>query len=104
MVMGGAVRWRARQHSAPAGPAVEMMLIAFAMLAMASWGFSAPPGGVTTILDMPFVLLAFVVGSAFRVPPGCPPTLFAAPPVLVSYFASRGLGPFAGDPNPFVRV
>jgi len=29
----------------PAGPAVEMMLIGFGMLAMTSWVFSAPPGG-----------------------------------------------------------
>jgi signal transduction histidine kinase len=104
IVMGWAVRWRARQHSAPAGPAVEMMLIAFAMLAMTSWVFSAPPGGVTTILDMPFVLLAFVVVAAFRMPPRWSTVLSAATAVLVSYFASRGLGPFAGDPNPFVRV
>jgi signal transduction histidine kinase len=104
IVMGWAVRWRARQHSAPAGPAVEMMLIGFAMLAMSSWVFSAPPGGVTTILDMPFVLLAFVVVAAFRMPPRWSTMLVAATAVLVSSFASRGLGPFAGDPSPFVRV
>jgi signal transduction histidine kinase len=104
IVMGWAVRWHARQHSAPAGPAVEMMLIGFAMLAMTSWVFSAPPGGVTTILDMPFVLLAFVVVAAFRMPPRWSTVLVAATAVLVSYFASDGLGPFAGDPNPFVRV
>jgi signal transduction histidine kinase len=104
IVMGWAVRWHARQHSAPAGPAVEMMLIGFAMLAMTSWVFSVPPGGVTTILDMPFVLLAFVVVAAFRMPPRWSTMFAAATAVLVSYFASRGLGPFAGDPNPFVRV
>ena len=104
IVMGWAVRVHARQHSAPAGPAVEMMLIGFAMLAMTSWVFSAPPGGVTTILDMPFVLLAFVVVAAFRMPPRWSTMLVAATALLVSYFASRGLGPFAGDPNPFVRV
>ncbi len=104
IVMGWAVRWRARQHSAPAGAPVEMMLIGFAMLAMTSWVFSAPPGGVTTILDMPFVLLAFVVVAAFRMPPRWSTILAAATAVLVSYFASRGLGPFAGDPSPFVRV
>jgi signal transduction histidine kinase len=104
IVMGWAVRLHARQHSAPAGPAVEMMLIWFAMLAMTSWVFSAPPGGVTTILDMPFVLLAIAVVAAFRMPPRWSTGLAAATAILVSYFASRGLGPFAGDPNPFVRV
>ena len=104
IVMGWAVRLRARQHSAPAGPPVEMMLIGFAMLAMTSWVFSAPPGGVTTILDMPFVLLALVVVAAFRMPPRWSTLLAAATAILVSYFASRGLGPFAGDGSPFVRV
>jgi signal transduction histidine kinase len=104
IVMGWAVRFHARQHSAPAGPALEMMLIGFAMLAMSSWVFSAPPGGVTTILDMPFVLLALVVVAAFRMPPRWSTGLAAATAILVSYFVSRGLGPFAGDPNPFVRV
>ena len=104
IVMGWAVRLHARQHSAPAGPAVEMMLIGFAMLAMTSWVFSAPPGGVTTILDLPFVLLAFVVVAAFRMPPRWSTILAAATALLVAYFASDGLGPFAGDPSPFVRV
>jgi signal transduction histidine kinase len=104
IVMGWAVRLHARQHSAPAGPAVEMMLIGFGMLAMASWVFSAPPGGVTTILDMPFVILAFVVIAAFRMPPRWSSIFVAATAIMVSYFASRGLGPFAGDSNPFVRV
>ncbi len=104
IVMGWALRLRARRHSVAAGPAVEMMLIGFAMLAMTSWVFSAPPGGVTTILDMPFVLLALVVVAAFRMPPRWSTGLAAASAILVSYFASHGLGPFAGDPSPFVRV
>jgi signal transduction histidine kinase len=104
IVMGWAVRLRAREYSAPAGPAVEMMFIGFGMLAMTSWVFSAPPGGVTTILDMPFVILAFMVIAAFRMPPRWSSILAAATAILVSYFASRGLGPFAGDSNPFVRV
>jgi signal transduction histidine kinase len=104
ILMGWAVRYRAREYSAPAAPPVEMMLISFAMLIMTIWVFSAPPGGVTTILDMPFILLAFVVLAAFRMPPRWSTSLAAAAAVLVSYFASRGLGPFAGDPSPFVRV
>ncbi|HEX3602847.1 MAG TPA: MASE1 domain-containing protein [Steroidobacteraceae bacterium] len=104
IVMGWAVRLRAREHSGPAGPALEMLFIGFALLVMATWIFSAPPGGVTTILDMPFVLLALVVAAAFRMPPRWSTGLAAATAILVSYFASRGLGPFAGDPSPFVRV
>jgi signal transduction histidine kinase len=103
ILLSWAVRLRARENSAPAAP-IEMMLISFAMLIVTIWVFSAPPGGVTTILDMPFILLAFVVLAAFRMPPRWSTCLAAATAVLVSYFASRGLGPFAGDPSPFVRV
>ena len=104
IIMGWAVRLHAREHSAPAGPAIEMMFIGFALLVMATWIFSTPPGGVTTILDMPFVLLALVVVAAFRMPPRWSTILAAATAILVSYFASRGLGPFADDPSPLVRV
>jgi signal transduction histidine kinase len=104
ILMGWAVRFRAPENSAPPAPPIQMMLISFAMLIMTIWVFSAPPGGVTTILDMPFILLAFAILAAFRMPPRWSTSLAAATAVLVSYFASRGLGPFAGDPSPFVRV
>jgi signal transduction histidine kinase len=104
VVMGWAVRWRAREYSAPSSPPIEMMLVGFALLVTATWIFSAPPGGVTTIFDMPFIVLALVVVAAFRMPPRWSTMLAAATAVLVAYFTSRGLGPLAGDPNPFVRV
>jgi signal transduction histidine kinase len=104
VLMGWTIRIHAREHSAPSSPALEMMLIGFLTLAVTSWVFSAPPGGVTTILDMPFVILAFVVLAAFRMPPRWSTILAAATAVLVSYFVSQGLGPFANDPSPFVRV
>jgi len=71
---------------------------------MTIWVFSAPPGSLATILDLPFVLLALVIVSAFRLPPRWCTTFAAAIALLAAYFASRGLGPFAGDPRPFVRV
>jgi signal transduction histidine kinase len=104
VLMGWTIRIHARQHSAPSVPALEMMLIAFLTLAVTSWVFSAPPGGVTTILDMPFLTLAFVVLAAFRMPPRWSTSLAAATAFLVSYFVSLGLGPFSNDPAPFVRV
>jgi signal transduction histidine kinase len=104
ILMGWAVRFRAREYSAHVVSPIEMMLISFGMLIMTIWVFSAPPGGVTTIFDMPFALLAFVVLAAFRMPPRWSTGLAAAAALLVAYFASRGFGPFAGDPNPFVRV
>ena len=71
---------------------------------MTIWVFSAPPGSVTTILDLPFVLLALVIVAAFRLPPRWSTSFAAVAALIASYFASRGSGPFAGDPNPFVRV
>jgi signal transduction histidine kinase len=104
VVMGWMVRWRTRQYSAPSAPAVEMMLVGGLMLAMTIWIFSAQPSGVTTILDMPYTLLALMLVAALRFPPRWSTVLAAVTAVLASYFASRNLGPFAGDPNPFVRI
>ena len=104
VVMGWTIRWRRPQHSAPPVPAREMMLIGFALLGMTVWVFSARPGSLTTILDLPFILLAMVIVAAFRLPPRWCSTFAAAAALIASYFASRGLGPFAGDPNPFMRV
>jgi signal transduction histidine kinase len=103
-VIGWAVRWHTREHSAPPPPAGELVLIASALLGMTIWVFSAPPGSVAVILDPPFILLALVIVAAFRLPPRWCTTLAAAAALLASYFASRGLGPFAGDPSAFVRV
>jgi signal transduction histidine kinase len=104
VVMGWAVRWRARELSAPSAPAIEMALISCAMLGMTVRVFSAPPGSATAIVDMPFILLALMIVAAFRMPPRWCASLAAAAALLASYFASRGAGPFAGDPSPFVRV
>jgi signal transduction histidine kinase len=104
VLMGWIIRFRAREFSAPAAPPVELMLIGGALLAMTIWVFSAPPSGITTILDMPFSILALIAVAAFRFPPRWSTLLAAAVALLASYYASRNLGPFAGDPNPFVRV
>jgi signal transduction histidine kinase len=103
-VMGWAVRWHTREHSAPPAPAGELVLVGCALLGMTIWLFSAPPGSVAAILDLPFVLLALVIVAAFRLPPRWCNSFAAAVALLASYFASRGLGPFAGSPSPFVRV
>jgi signal transduction histidine kinase len=104
VVMGWSVRWYKRELSAPPGPTAELVLIGCALLAMTIWIFSAPPGSLTTILDLPFILLAMVIVAAFRLPPRWCSTFVAAAVLVASYFASRGYGPFAGDPNPFMRV
>ena len=104
VLMGWIIRFRAREFSAPPAPVVEIMLIGGALLAMTIWVFSAPPSRITSILDMPFSILALIVVAAFRFPPRWSALLAAAVALLASYYASRNLGPFAGDPSAFVRV
>jgi signal transduction histidine kinase len=104
VVFAWVVRWRLRELSLPSPPAPELALLGCVTLGMTIWVFSAQPGSVTTILDQPFILLALVIVAAFRLPPRWCAALAMATALLASYFASRGLGPFAGDPNPFVRV
>jgi len=104
MVMGWAVRWRAPALSAAPAPAVEVALTAAVLFGVTIWIFSTSPGSVSAVLNPPFILLALVIVAAFRLPPRWSATIGAITALLASYFASRGLGPFAGDPNPFVRV
>ncbi|MGB6306868.1 MAG: MASE1 domain-containing protein [Steroidobacteraceae bacterium] len=104
VVMGWAVRWYKRELSAPPPRAAELALIGAVQLGLTVWVFSAPPGSVSTILDLPFILLAVVIVTAFRLPPRWCSSYAAAAAFAASYFASRGLGPFAGDSSPFMRV
>jgi signal transduction histidine kinase len=104
VLMGWIIRFRARELSAPPAPVVEVILVGGALLAMTVWVFSAPPSRITTILDMPFSILALIVVAAFRFPPRWSTLLAAAVALLASYYASRNLGPFAGDPSAFARV
>jgi len=104
VIMSWAVRFRARELSAPPARLLELMLVGAALLAITIWVFSAPPSGITTILHMPFSILALIVVAAFRFPPRWSTLLAALVALLASYYASRNLGPFAGDPSPFVRV
>jgi signal transduction histidine kinase len=104
VIMGWAVRWRKRELSLAMPPPAELVLIACGLLGVTVWVFSAPSNSETRILDLPFALLAMVIVAAFRLPPRWCTTLVASVALLASYFASRGLGPFAGDPSPFVRV
>jgi signal transduction histidine kinase len=104
VLMGWTVRWRARALSAPATPAAELAAIGLTVLGLTIWGFSAPPGSVPAIVDLPFLLLALMIAAAYRLPPRWCATIAAAVAFTASYYASLGLGPFAGDSNPFVRV
>src|SRR5450631_3596464 len=69
VLMGWAVRFRKPEFAVAPPPAGELAVVGCALLATTIWVFSAPPGSVTTILDLPFVLLALVLVAAFRLPP-----------------------------------
>ncbi|HWG69015.1 MAG TPA: MASE1 domain-containing protein [Steroidobacteraceae bacterium] len=104
VVVGWAVRWHARAISAPPAPVMELVLIGGALFGMTAWVFSAPPGSASTILDLPFVVLALLIVAAFRLPPRWCTSFAALTALIAAYFASRGTGPFEGDANAFVRV
>ncbi len=104
VIITWAIRWRVPEIAAPPARAPEVAIIGCALIGMTIWVFSVAPGGVATILDLPFTLLALVIVAAFRLPPRWCTTFAASSTLLASYLASRGLGPFADDPDAFVRV
>ena len=104
VVMTWAVRWRRPELTARPVSVIETTLIGCTLLGMTLWVFSATPGSVTMVLDLPFILLVLVIVAAFRLPPRWCSLFVAAAAVVASYYGSRGFGPFAGDPNPFMRV
>jgi signal transduction histidine kinase len=104
IVMTWAVRWGRPEHTAPPASVIETTLTGCTLLGMTLWVFSATPGSVTMVLDLPFILLALVIVAAFRLPPRWCSSFVAAAAFVASYYGSRGLGPFAGDPNPFMRI
>jgi signal transduction histidine kinase len=83
---------------------LDLMVISVVALGMTGWIFSAPPGSLTTFLQLPFMLLALLVVAAFRLPPRWSTTLAAAVVLLAAYLSSHELGPFAAEPNLFARI
>jgi signal transduction histidine kinase len=104
IVNSWAVRWRAREYSAPSAPTLQLLLFGVAILGLTLWIFSARAGASMAQFDLQYLLFALVVAAAFRLPPRWAATFAGMSALLAAYFASEGLGPFAGDPSPFVRV
>jgi signal transduction histidine kinase len=89
--------------SAPAGIR-ETVLIGCALLGFTCWLFASPPAALSPILHPPVLLLALVIVAAFRLPPRWATSFTALCVLTGAYFSSRGLGPFAVDPDPFARI
>ena len=90
--------------SSPPAAIRETVLIGCALLGFACWLFASPPAALSPILHPPVLLLALVIVAAFRLPPRWATSFTALCVLIGAYFSSRGLGPFAGDPNPFARI
>ncbi len=90
--------------SSPPTAIRELVLIGCALLGLTCWQFASPPAALSPILHPPVLLLALVIVAAFRLPPRWAASFTALCVLIGAYFASRRLGPFAGEPNPFARI
>jgi len=90
--------------SSPPTAIRELVVIGCALLGFTCWLFASPPAALSPILHPPVLLLALVIVAAFRLPPRWATSFTALCVLIGAYFASRRLGPFAGDPNPFARI
>ncbi|HWS69577.1 MAG TPA: MASE1 domain-containing protein [Steroidobacteraceae bacterium] len=90
--------------TSPPPAARDLLLIGGSLLGFTCWLFASPPAALSPILHPPVLLLALVIVAAFRLPPRWATSFTALCVLIGAYFASRRLGPFAGDPNPFARI
>jgi signal transduction histidine kinase len=104
VALAWAVRWRLPELSVRAAPRAELLICGALLLGMTTWIFSASTTAVTTFLQLPSILLVLLVIAVFRLPPRWSTTLAAAAVLLAAYLSSRGLGPFAAEPNLFTRI
>ena len=98
------IRWHTPDHAVLPVRAGECVLLAAVLGAATAWIFYSAPASPASLLQLPSVLVAILVLVAFRLPPRWSVLLSAAAVLLAAEAASRGLGPFANDPNAFGRV
>ncbi len=98
------IRWNTPDHAVLPVRARECLLLAAVLGVATAWIFYSPAGSPPSLLQLPFVVIAIMVVVAFRLPPRWSVALSAAVVLLACAAASRGLGPFANDPNAFGRV
>jgi signal transduction histidine kinase len=104
VMLAWAVRWRAPAYTAPAAATLDLVLIGGAQIGMTCWLFGSQPAALSPILHPQVLLLALVVVAAFRLPPRWAAAFTALCVLIGAYFASRHLGPFSGEADPFVRI
>lgn len=98
------IRYRTPSLSVRHRSYAEAALIGGGILAATLWVFSAPPGGLSTIFDLPSSIFALLVLAAFRLPPRSVALLTASVVIVAAYYSGHHLGPFAAGPDAFARV
>lgn len=98
------VRWHRPELAVQRYAPWELGILGGGLLGMTAWIFSEPPEGMTSLLQLPAMLLALLVVAAFRLPPRWSVTLAAATVLIAAHLSSLSLGPFGLEPNPFARV
>jgi signal transduction histidine kinase len=98
------IRYRTPSLSVRHRSYAEAVMIGGGILAATLWVFSAPPGGLSTIFDLPSSIFALLVLAAFRLPPRSVALLSASVVVVAAYYSGHHLGPFAAGVDPFARV
>ena len=88
------------RHHSPA----EVVFIGGSLLVATVWVFTTPPVGLSTLLELPSTILAFLVVAAFRLPPRSTTVLTALVVLTAAYYTSHHMGPFAFEPNLFARI
>jgi len=98
------IRYRTPLLSVRHGSYAELIIIGGGLLAATIWVFSAPPGGLSTIFDLPSSIFALLILAAFRLPPRSVALLTASVVLVAAYYSGHQLGPFAAGPDAFARV
>lgn len=104
VVFTWAVRLRTPPTAVLPADLKECAVLATLIWAATAWIFMAPPGSPTSLLQLPFVVLALLVVASFRLPPRWAVLICAVAILIAAEAASAGRGPFAADPNAFGRV
>jgi len=98
------IRYRTPSLSVRHRSYAEAVIIGGGILAATLWVFSAPPGGLSTLFDLPSSIFALLVLAAFRLPPRSVALLTASVVVVAAYYSGHHLGPFAAGSDAFARV
>ncbi len=82
---------------------IELIALFLLMIGFSIYVFANPAHTVSSLLQMPTVIVALLIYGAVRMPPRWVAALFAVTAMICTWFASMRLGPF-DSPDIFVRT